>query len=168
MKLVTGILARFRAVFVAALAIALVGFVPGTHTAAQQQPESSLPEVDGWALAAPMLAPSSEQAVAELGGKIYTIGGYPPGRIPVNVVQVYDVATNRWEYGPPLPVAMHHAMAIGVGDTLYVIGGEFEGAGTGRPEVYLDTVYALDPREGVWTPRSPMPTGRLARSADPA
>lgn len=150
------------------LIIVLIGalaLVAGAPAAAQQTPESRLPEVDGWAITAPLLAPASEQAVADLGGRIYVIGGYPPGRIPVSVVQVYDLATNRWEYGPPLPVPMHHAMAASVGDQLYVIGGEFDGAGTGRAEVYLDSVYALDPQAGTWALKAPMPTGRSAGGA---
>jgi N-acetylneuraminic acid mutarotase len=57
---------------------------------------------------------------------------------------------------------MHHTMAASVDGKLYVIGGEFEGAGTGRPETYLDTVYELEPGVGVWTPRAAMPTGRSA------
>ncbi|MFN8556519.1 MAG: kelch repeat-containing protein [Dehalococcoidia bacterium] len=43
---------------------------------------------------------------------------------------------------------------------LYVIGGEFEGAGTGRAALFLNTVYELDPDAGTWTPRAPMPTAR--------
>ena len=149
-----------------ALALALTLIVgPSRQATAQQTPESSLPEVDGWSIAAPMLAPSSEQAIAELDGHIYAIGGYPPGRVPVSLVQVYDSTTNRWESGPPLPLPLHHAMAVAVGGKLYVIGGEFEGAGTGRPEVYLDTVYELDPGAGTWTLKAPMPTGRSAGGA---
>lgn len=147
--------------------VAAVGLVANTPTPAiaQQSPESSLPEAGGWSIAAPMLAPTSEQAIAELNGRVYSIGGYPPGRIPVTTIQVYDAATNRWEYGPPLPVPMHHAMAAPVGGKLYVIGGEFDGAGTGRAEVYLDSVYELDPSVGAWVLKAPMPTGRSAGGA---
>ena len=161
-------LPSMRAAPRAALALVLATVLIATGTApsnAQQAPESRLPEAEGWSITAPMLAPSSEQAIAELDGRIYSIGGYPPGRIPVSLVQVYDVGANRWEYGPPLPVPMHHAMAAATGGKLYVIGGEFEGAGTGRPEVYLDTVYELDPQAGTWTLKAPMPTGRSAGGA---
>ncbi len=129
------------------------------------QAEGGLPEVNGWRVLAPLLAPVSEQAVVELDGRIYVIGGYPPGRVPVSNVQIYDSTTNRWQMGPALPVAMHHAMAAAAGGRVYVIGGEFEGAGTGRPEVYLDTVYSLDPQVGAWETHAPMPTGRSAGGA---
>jgi N-acetylneuraminic acid mutarotase len=142
------------------LGLALVWI--GAPVRAQQVPEMGLPEVDGWSIAAPLLAPSSEQAVAQLGERIYLIGGYPPGRIPVDGVQIYDATTDRWQWGPSLPLAVHHAMAAGVNGTLYVIGGETGDAGTGQPDVYLDSVYALDPASGEWTPRAAMPTARSA------
>ncbi|MFN0072351.1 MAG: Kelch repeat-containing protein [Chloroflexota bacterium] len=129
------------------------------------QAEGGLPEVDGWRVLAPLLAPVSEQAVVELGGNIYVIGGYPPGRVPVSNVQIYDVASNRWQFGPALPVPMHHAVAAVANGRVYVLGGEFDGAGTGRAEVYLDTVYALDPDAGIWEQRASMPTGRSAGGA---
>lgn len=158
---------RARAALRGLLAGGLVLLVQSTPTLAQggQGPESGLPEVNGWAIVAPLLAPASEQAVVEHLGKIYVIGGYPPGRIPVSDVQVYDAATNRWQYGPPLPVPMHHAMAVSVAGRLFVIGGEFDGGGTGRPEIYLDTVYELSQAGDGWALRSPMPTGRSAGGA---
>lgn len=150
---------------VAALTLALVLGATDTFTVAQSPENTGLPEVNGWRLASALLQPRSEQAIGELDGKIYVIGGYPPGRIPSDVVQVYDVATDRWALGPPLPVPMHHTMAVGFNGRVYVIGGEFDGAGTGRPEVYLNTVYALEPQASVWRPRAPMPTGRSAGGA---
>jgi N-acetylneuraminic acid mutarotase len=147
----------------AAAALVLAALHHPVH--AQQAPERSLPEVNGWSLAAPMIAPSSEQAIAEAGGKLYSVGGYPPGRIPVDLVQVYDPAANRWSAGPPLPVPMHHTVAAGVGGKLYVLGGEFDGAGTGRREVYLDSTYELDPATNTWAQKASMPTGRSAGGA---
>jgi len=135
------------------LAVALTIHPTGAPTAAQ-------PDGETWTTRASLLEPRSEIAVAALGNRIYVIGGYPQGRIPSNVVQVYDAATDRWEYGPPVPLPMHHAMAAVVDGTLYLIGGEFDGAGTGRPEVFLSDVYALNPQSGEWTPRAPMPTAR--------
>ena len=78
---------------------------------------------------------------------------------------MYDTAANRWEYAPPVPIPMHHTMAAAVDGKLYVVGGEFEGAGTGRPEVFLDTVYVFDRQVGAWASRGPMPTGRSAGGA---
>jgi N-acetylneuraminic acid mutarotase len=127
----------------------------------QPSPTLATPPPGGpWSTLAPMLQPRSEMAVAELAGKVYVIGGYPPGRIPSNVVQVYDAAANSWTLGPPTPVPLHHSHAVAVGGRLFLIGGEFDGAGTGRAPVYLDTVYELDVAAGAWQPRAPMPTAR--------
>src|SRR5688572_22906234 len=158
-------LSRPFEVFVTVLVIAIAIVSPGGPALAQQGPESGLPEVNGWAVVAPLIAPASEQAIVEMDGNVYVIGGYPPGRIPVSEVQVYDSRTNRWRMGPPLPVPMHHSMAAAVDGRLFVIGGEFDGGGTGRPEVYLDTVYELDAQANTWTLRAPMPTGRSGGGA---
>lgn len=129
---------------------------------AQGVPDTGAPEANGWGIAAPLLAPSSEQAVAQLGEQMFVIGGYPPGRIPVDTVQVYDALSDTWHAGPSLPLPMHHAMAASVGDTLYVIGGETGGAGSGQPDVYLDSAYSLGPNDTDWVPRAYMPTRRSA------
>lgn len=126
---------RVRGIALPALAALLVVCGRASLTVAQSPELSGLPEVNGWRLAAALLAPRSEHAIAELEGKVYAIGGYPPGRIPSAVVQVDTAVTDRWELGPPLPVPVHHAMAAVVNGKLYVVGGEFDGAGTGRPEV---------------------------------
>src|SRR4051794_15983330 len=113
------------------LALLTLGFataVTPQRLAAQDPLESTLPEVNGWALAPSLPTPRSEQAVTEMDGMIYVIGGYPAGRIPSDLVQVFDVASGRWSVAPDLPFPMHHAMAAGVNGTLYVIGGEFQGA----------------------------------------
>src|SRR5688572_21477497 len=96
-----------------------------------------------WSTLAPLLQPRSEMAIAEVGGKVYVIGGYPPGRIPSDVVQIYDAATNSWTLGPPIPMPLHHAMAVAVGGRLFLIGGEMHGAGTGQPPEYVSHVYEL-------------------------
>ena len=49
-------------------------------------------------------------------------------------IQIYDPATSRWTLGPALPVPIHHTHVAAVGGRIYVLGGEVEGASTGRPE----------------------------------
>ena len=107
-----------------------------------------------------MPIPRSETAVADLDGKLYVIGGYPASRIPSDVVQVYDVRADTWDTTTPLPMPLHHPVAVAVDGTLYLIGGEFGGAGDGNPSVYLDTVFAYSPAHATWEPRAPMPRGR--------
>jgi N-acetylneuraminic acid mutarotase len=129
-------------------------------------PPAPVPPQGGpWSKLAPLLQPRSEMAVAEVGGKMYVIGGYPPGRIPSDVVQVYDPAANSWTLGPATPLPLHHSIAMAVGGRLFLIGGEFQGAGTGHPAVYLNDVYELDVASGAWLPRAPMPTARSGGGA---
>jgi hypothetical protein len=128
-------------------------------------PIGAFPEFDGWSMGAAMPLARSEHAIVELDGKIWVMGGYPPGRLPSNLVQVYDPATSRWSLGPRLPQPIHHIMAAAVGGKLYVIGGEIDGASTGRPEIFVAHTWVHDPAVGGWVQRAPMPTPRSGGGA---
>lgn len=109
-----------------------------------------------WGQRAPLLEANSEYALTELDGKIYAMGGYPWWRETVQTVQVYDIATNSWTYGPPLPAPNNHGMAATVNGKVYLIGGQL----TADQEGYVNTVYELDPAVGTWVEKAPMPTMR--------
>jgi hypothetical protein len=123
-------------------------------------PVGAFPEFDGWSMGHAMPLARSEHGVAELDGKIWVLGGYPPGRLPSNLVQIYDPATSRWSLGPRLPQPIHHLMAAAVDGRMYVIGGEIDGASTGRPEIFVAHTWVHDPAVGGWVQRAPMPTAR--------
>jgi N-acetylneuraminic acid mutarotase len=123
-------------------------------------PPGAFPEFDGWSMGTAMPLPRSEHAVAEFNGRIWVLGGYPPGRLPSNLVQIYDPATGRWTLGPTLPEPIHHTHVAAVGGRIYVLGGEVEGASTGRPERFVSNVWMHDPAVGGWVARAPMPTAR--------
>jgi N-acetylneuraminic acid mutarotase len=123
-------------------------------------PVGAFPEFDGWSMGHAMALARSEHGVAELDGKIWVLGGYPPGRLPSNLVQIYDPAASRWSLGPRLPQPIHHLMAAAVGGKLYVMGGEIDGASTGRPEIFVAHTWVHDPAVGGWVQRAPMPTAR--------
>jgi hypothetical protein len=131
----------------------------------QGPPVGAMPEFDGWSMGAAMPLPRSEHAVAELNGRIWVLGGYPPGRLPSNLVQIYDPASSRWTLGPRLPQPIHHMMVKAFNGRLYMIGGEIEGASTGRPETFVNQVWMHDPAVGGWVPRAPMPTARSGGGA---
>ena len=126
----------------------------------QGPPVGAFPEFEGWSMGAAMPLPRSEHAVAEFDGKIWVLGGYPPGRLPSNLVQVYDPATSRWSLGPTLPQPIHHTHVAAVGGKLYMIGGEIDGASTGKPEEFVADTWVHDPAVGGWAKRAPMPTAR--------
>jgi N-acetylneuraminic acid mutarotase len=116
--------------------------------------------VDGgeWGTRAGLIQPNSEMAFAELNGKLYLLGGYPPTRQTVRSVQVYDIASDRWELGPLLPQPNNHGMAASVNGKIYLIGGQT----TADDPSYVDTVYELDPAKGQWVEKARMPTSRSA------
>ena len=82
----------------------------------------------------------------------YVIGGYPSTRVTVNVVQVYDVATDHWTLAAPMPAALN--------GKIYVIGGQ-----TDPNTAYVNLVQEYDPATNGWRARAPMPTARSAGAA---
>ncbi len=123
-------------------------------------PAGAFPEFEGWSMGHAMPLARSEHAVVEMGGRVWVLGGYPPGRLPTDLVQVYDAATGRWSLGPTLPQPIHHTMVAAVDGKLYVMGGEIEGASTGKPAVFVANTWVHDPAVGGWVARAPMPTAR--------
>jgi hypothetical protein len=118
-----------------------------------------------WGMRAPALQPLSELAVAEANGKLYLMGGYPPNRVTARTVQVYDIATDTWAYGPQLPMPNNHGMAASVNGKIYLIGGQTQADDPPGTNSYVNTVYELDPAIGVWVTKAPMPTARSSGAA---
>jgi hypothetical protein len=118
--------------------------------------------VDGeWGTRANLLENNSEFALAEANGKLYVLGGYPPQTGPnrtKTTVQVYDIASDRWQLGPPLPQPNNHGMAASVDGKVYLLGGQTTDDQNGATAV--NTVYELDPARGTWVEKAPMPTAR--------
>ena len=104
-----------------------------------------------------LIEPNSELALAEMNRKLYLLGGYPASRQTARTVQIYDMATDTWTLGPPLPQPNNHGMAVGVNGKIYLIGGQTTDVSEGP---YVDTVYELDPAKGQWVEKSRMPTAR--------
>ena len=140
------------------IALIALFIVACEESPAEPKPDPGPPPVDGgvWGMRAPLIEANSELPLAELNGKLYLLGGYPKGRVTVRTVQVYDIATDSWVLGPPLPQFNNHGMAVGVNGRVYLIGGQT--AADGEP--YVNTVYELDPARGTWVEKAPMPTAR--------
>jgi N-acetylneuraminic acid mutarotase len=86
-----------------------------------------------WQPRAPTRAIIQETAVVAVGNQMYVLGGFEgPGATIVDKAQIYNPSTNAWSDGPSLPAAVHHANAVVVGGTIFVIGdlrGGFASAG---------------------------------------
>ena len=95
--------------------------------------------------------------MAALGGKVYVIGGFGSTGEPVDIVEVYDPATDDWRNVAPLPIPIHHPAAAVVDGRLFVVGG-YTG---GRVQwTTLGTVFEYDPAQNTWRGRAQMPTPR--------
>src|SRR2546427_10247113 len=89
-----------------------------------------------WELRAPMPSARTEVAAAELGGKIYVMGGYEKNG---DLLEEYDPAKDSWRRRASLPRPLHHVGTASVGGKIYVIGGYISGEGP------VSTVYEYDP-----------------------
>ncbi|HET9907384.1 MAG TPA: kelch repeat-containing protein [Anaerolineales bacterium] len=64
-------------------------------------------------------------ATVTVNGKIYVMGGevLTGANQALKSVEVFDLASGRWEFAPDLPLALHGVPAVNVDDVIYVLGG---------------------------------------------
>jgi N-acetylneuraminic acid mutarotase len=131
------------------------------------------PATDSWKLLAPLPGKRGSAIAAEVGGKIYVIGGattmegskdpfftaFGPAKV-LATNDVYDPATNTWESRNPMSVPRNHAFSGVVNGKIYVIGGR-TGHGFILSATNTDVVEAYDPASNTWSmPKERMPTAR--------
>ena len=131
------------------------------------------PAADSWKSLAPLPGKRGAALAAEVGGKIYLIGGattadgskdpyftfFGPSKV-LSTNDVYDPATNKWESRTPMSVARNHAFGAAVNGKIYVIGGR-----TGHAFILsatnTDVVEEYNPISNSWSaPKERMPTAR--------
>ena len=157
------------------------GFVPPKDTAipvgGAWEPIDSTweydPAADSWKPLPPLPGKRGSAIAAEVGGKIYVIGGattvegskdpfftfFGPARV-LGTNDVYDPATNKWESRAPMSVPRNHAFSGVVNGKIYVIGGR-----TGHAFILsatnTDVVEEYNPASNTWSmPKERMPTAR--------
>jgi N-acetylneuraminic acid mutarotase len=114
------------------------------------------PSAGNWDALAPMPTRRGAAAAAAIGGKIYVVGGSSQrqgGEVPLNDLEIYDVATDTWTTGPGMRVPRHHHGAASVGGQLVVVGGRND------DDLSVDAVERFDPSTGEWTTLAPLPLG---------
>jgi len=131
------------------------------------------PATDSWKPLAPLPGKRGSAIAAEVGGKIYVIGGaatmegskdpfftaFGPARV-LGTNDVYDPATNKWESRNPMSVPRNHAFSGVVNGKIYVIGGR-TGHGFILSATNTNVVEEYDPTSNMWSiPKERMPTAR--------
>lgn len=135
------------------------GLGPGGNDALHRYDPAS----DAWRELARLPQPRHHAPLAGYDGRVYLVGGFDDRTSPVSVLGtptptlfVYDVASDTWEPGPPLPALVAaHAVATTDDGMIHVLGGLRD-----DPIRPTDTHLALDPATGTWTILPPLPTGR--------
>jgi N-acetylneuraminic acid mutarotase len=131
------------------------------------------PATDSWKPLAPLPGKRGSAIAAEVGGKIYVIGGaatmegskdsfftaFGPARV-LSTNDVYDPATNKWESRSAMSVPRNHAFSGVVNGKIYVIGGR-TGHGFILSATNTDVVEEYNPVSDTWSlPKERMPTAR--------
>ena len=131
------------------------------------------PAADSWKSLPPLPGKRGSAVAAEVGGKIYVIGGattvegskdpfftfFGPSRV-LGTNEVYDPATNKWESRKPMSVPRNHAFGGVVNGKIYVIGGR-TGHGFILSATNTDVVEEYNPINDSWSvPKERMPTAR--------
>jgi N-acetylneuraminic acid mutarotase len=104
-----------------------------------------------WEERAPLPLARTEVAGAAFGNEVAIVGGYTSEGAHSARVDAYSPARDHWRRLPDLPVTVHHAMAVGNGRQLYVLGGYGE---DGRPR---RTAFVFDDRRWRALPLLPFP-----------
>lgn len=112
-----------------------------------------------WKTLAPIpIEPRQEHTTVAISADTLAIlGGVVPAANLVtttDIMQLYDIASDKWSFGPSLPLAMNHANAAVVDGKVYLLGGlavASDGAWRG-----VANSWVYDPMDNEWTPISPM------------
>lgn len=76
-----------------------------------------------WQPRSPMLFPKSNFTLASLKGKIYCFGGLTENKHPTEIIEVYDIERNRWNYEGMLPTTLVDLASVVYDDKIYLLGG---------------------------------------------
>ncbi len=102
-----------------------------------------------WMARTPLFEPRSRMAVAQVGNKVYTIGGEKTGGSSVATVDMYDLGISEWSESLPLPQPIANAAAAELGGQIYVAGGNFFPESDAQAEpIISDALWRLNTSEG--------------------
>lgn len=134
-----------------AAAIGQFIYIPGGYNGAGV---STMQRYDIVADSLTTVAPMSEgifgHAVVALNNKVHVLGGDVAGAAGTTH-RIYNVATNSWSDGQPLPVPVNYATAVTDGEQIYVLGGTTSD---------LATVQRYNPATNSWDQLPDLGMGR--------
>jgi hypothetical protein len=104
-----------------------------------------------WRSAAAVPVARTEVAAALFGQEIAVVGGFVASGQNTGRADAYSPRRNHWRRLPSLPVGLDHAMAVGRGPELYVVGGYGPGS------VAQAGFYRLSGRRWISLPSLPAP-----------
>ena len=97
-------------------------------------------------------------AATSIGNKIYVMGGWTVRQgFTIDLMQIYDVATNSWSQGTHLPSPTSGAAAASYNGKIYIIGG--------AQSTSTNAVYEYDPATDSYTTMAPMPEAQSSMGA---
>lgn len=98
----------------------------------------------------------TQAAAVAVDNQIFLLGGIDGSGAPTDLVEVYDIETDRWTRQESLPIAVAAAGAIAIGERLYLFGGFDQ---NGQP---TDGIYSRDSDNQEWTLVGRIPTALAA------
>jgi N-acetylneuraminic acid mutarotase len=116
---------------------------------------------DYWTTLEPMPTSRAGIGVAVVDGKIYAIGGSYDS---LGETEEYDPATNTWTKKTPMPTPRMWIGIAVVENKIYTIGGDGGNWEVGITPTNVNEVY--DPATDTWETLAPVPTKRMALTAN--
>jgi len=118
----------------------------------------------GWQARAPLAVPRAHLSGAALGGRFYAIGGqlrHDTDPADLDVVEVYDPATDHWSPAASLPCTRSHTEAgtFVHGRRIYVVGGRNNRRLPILKRAGIANVTVYDPAVDTWTELAVLPLG---------
>lgn len=133
---------------IAAIAVSFIIFTSGSDAFAQN-----------WEVKGPIPRPRILHGAAAIDGKLYLVGGVDPATsAAIDIVDVYDTATDSWSTVAPLPTVRLKPGVAALDGRIYAIGGE------PIPPSGIDALSAVeryDPLVDRWTSLTPIHEMRI-------
>ena len=117
-----------------------------------------------WRKRADMFTARDSLSAEYVNGKIYAIGGDAGDPSWLRTLEEYNPESDTWKTGAEMPTRRESFATGVVNGVIYAIGGTGGGSGTSA-RYTLRIVEAYDPKTGIWTRKTDMPTERTSFSA---